>query len=644
MRMGGSWLFSLRSRLVILVLIAVLPGFFLTLYVANIQRQAALRIVKTQNLSTLRLASNGQAQLIANTQSLLGVLAVSNEIQRRDVAACNTLLDNLLQSSTGYRGFSVNTLEGKSWCLTANLRAAQSAAAVTTATATTTQTVNNNARLYERALAVKGFAIGDFGIGGITKRPNFYFAQPVYDARGEPIAMALAALDIDRLNQSIRELQLPEGYVVGILDRDGTFVVRWPDPEDFVGKIFPDKPITQEVLNAGRSGDEFTGEMEGVEGVSRLYAFKRVLGVPNNDLFVYVGIAPEVAYADINNALRQNIIVLGVFTLLALVGAWVFSDRIVLRPISAIARVAKEISKGNLSARTQLKYGRGELSLLARDFDEMCSDLQKSNDDLTRLNAELDQQVQLRTEQLQKAINKLRESREQLRHLSHQQRAGLEEEQTRISREVHDQIGQALTGLKMDLSTLQRRVLANGTMPGVTDKIASMSGLIDDTIKTTRAIARRLRPSVLDDLGLGAAIEWHASDFQQRTGIVCSVVNHNLGDSLNRDVATAAYRIVQEALTNVLRHAQATEVLIELEERDDALQVQVCDNGIGTPAEQRDHPKSLGLLGMRERARELGGTIDIQSAAGNGTANKGTLVIALLPLTLPTPTEQVQDK
>ncbi len=628
--MGRSLLFSLRSRLVLLVLIAVLPGFFLTLFVANLQRRSALRAVEAQNLSTLRLAALSQSQLIANTKALFGTLALSSQIRNHDVAGCNALLDQLLQTSVGYRGFSVNTLEGKSWCLSANLRAGISA---TLATTTTTITPIAFDDLFKRALAKRDFVVGDYFIGGITKRPNLYFAQPVYE-QGKPIAMLAAGLDLDWLNKSVGDLGLPPGYVVDMLDRDGTFIVRWPTPEDYVGKTFADKPITQKILSEGQNGREFVGEMEGVEGVSRLYAFMRVPGVTDNDLFINVGIAPELAYADINTVLRQNLIVLGVFTLLALVGTWILSNVIVLRPISAIARAAKEISKGNLSARTQIKYGQGELSLLARDFDDMCGDLQKRSDELEILNTNLEQKVQIRTDQLQMAVNKLRESREQLRHLSHQQRAVLEEEQTRISREVHDQLGQALTGLKMDLSALQRRVLADSATPkpAVTDKIKAMGDLIDDTIQTTRAIARRLRPTILDDLGLGAAIEWQASDFQQRTGVTCTFINHNvLGDlgNLDRDVATAAYRIVQEALTNVTRHAQATEVLIELEitnQINQVLKVQVRDNGKGVAAERLENLKSLGVLGMRERARELGGTVDIQSLEG-----KGVLVTALLP-------------
>jgi signal transduction histidine kinase len=608
----GSVLFSLRSRLILLVLIAVLPGFLLTLFLANRQRQAALQAVETQNLSTLRLAAMSQSQLINSTQTLLATLAAAPIVRSADRAGCNALFANALKSSTGYRGFSVSDRTGKSWCR---------------APSPDVVSDNSQSEFFTRTIATKAFAMGGFQLGSVSRRGNLTFGFPVLDEHGEVQHVVAAGLDTDWLNRSIDALGLPAGYVVDILDRDGTFVARYPAPEDYVGKTYVDAAITQQILNQASDGQEHSAEMNGVEGIRRLYTFRRVPGVPDNDLFINVGIAPELAYAEINRTQWQNLLALGIFTLLAMIMSWVLASRALLMPISAIAHTAKEISKGNLGARTQLKYGRGELGLLARDIDEMCNDLQKRTDELTRLNADLELEVQLRTDQLQSANRKLHDSREQLRHLSHQQRELLEEEQTRISREVHDQIGQALTGLKMDLSVLQRRLVSSNPTPMLTDKIKAMADLIDDTIQTTRAIARRLRPSVLDDLGLGAAVEWQVSDFQQRTGTACSVINHNVNNSLNRDVATAAYRIVQEALTNVARHADASEVLIELEGRDRVLHVQVRDNGKGVPAAQLENPNSLGWLGMRERAHELGGSVEIRSTTG-----KGTLVLAMLPL------------
>lgn len=202
---GGSFLFSLRSRLIALILMAVLPGFLLTLFFANVQRTAALRAVEAQNLSTLRLAALSQAQIIANTKGLFSTLIVASEIRSRNVDGCNVLLDYILQTSTEYRGFAISSLEGKTWCATANLRASL----INTTTASPPGGVSD--MLYQRALAQKGFVVGDFVIGNVSGRPNLTFAQPIYDERGQAVAMLTAGLDLDQLNQSISNLQLRRG-------------------------------------------------------------------------------------------------------------------------------------------------------------------------------------------------------------------------------------------------------------------------------------------------------------------------------------------------------------------------------------------------------------------------------------------------
>ena len=622
-RMIRSLLASLRSRLIVLVLIAALPGFLVTLFIANKQRQTAFREVDIQNRSLLNLVAASQSQTVANIKTLMTTLAAANEIRTGNVEGCQRLLDTVLQSSIGYRGFAVGDADGKVWCRTENLRQ------VAASSGSGDPSHNPALQIYPRVSSKKEFVVGDFVIGNISGRRNLSFGYPVLDASKNLIAIINVGLDVDWMNHSIDALKLPSGYVVAILDRDGTFVVRWPFSENYVGKTEDDKPIIQQIMKEGRDGEAHTAEMNGVDDTRRLYAFMSVPGVPDNDLFVVVGISPELAYAEINDTLRQNLVTLGVFTTLALAGAWLLGGIMMLRPISALSRAAQQISNGDLSARTQVQYGQGELSVLARNFDEMALELQKRTDELTQVNAELEKRVQLRTGQLQQAFNKLRQ-------LSSQQRQAIEDEQTRISREVHDQIGQALTGLKMELSGLQRRMTTNPSANGaksmstvtVVDKIKSMSDLIDEAIQTTRAIARRLRPTILDDLGLGAALEWSAQDFQERSGIECSLVNHNVSNELDRNVSTAAYRIVQEALTNVTRHAQASDVLIELEIKQAALHVCVTDNGRGIPSDRLEHSKSLGILGMRERSRELGGTVEIHSPEGKGTRVEATLPLA----------------
>lgn len=206
-----------------------------------------------------------------------------------------------------------------------------------------------------------------------------------------------------------------------------------------------------------------------------------------------------------------------------------------------------------------------------------------------------------------RAEEKLQKSMEQLRALSVYLQYVREDERIRISRQVHDELGQALTGLKMDLYWLSNRLPKDQQV--ILDKTKSMASNIDSTIKTVRRIATELRPGVLDDLGLVAAIEWQAQEFQQRTNIECTV-NSQLSDTiLDEDLNTAFFRIFQETLTNVIRHAQASRVEVTLEKSSGNLVMEVRDNGRGITEAEINNTQSIGLLGMRERAALLGGEI-----------------------------------
>lgn len=211
---------------------------------------------------------------------------------------------------------------------------------------------------------------------------------------------------------------------------------------------------------------------------------------------------------------------------------------------------------------------------------------------------------------------RLRDSREQLRALTAHQERIREEERTRIAREIHDELGQALTGLKMDLSWFAGRLPNN---PALQEKSASMLKLIDSTVHAVRRLSTELRPAILDNLGLIPAIEWMAQEFEKRTNVPCVFVAHDDDMDLDHARTTALFRICQEALTNVARYAQARAVHIELDSDDERITLRINDNGRGiTDAEQRA-TNSFGLLGMRERARLLGGTFEIRGEPGQGT-------------------------
>jgi PAS domain S-box-containing protein len=209
------------------------------------------------------------------------------------------------------------------------------------------------------------------------------------------------------------------------------------------------------------------------------------------------------------------------------------------------------------------------------------------------------------------------QSRQQLQRLADGLLIAREEERTTIAREIHDVLGQTLTALKMDTAWIGSRVPE--ASPALRAKLAVMSALIDEAVATVRRIATDLRPGILDDLGLSAALEWQSQQFEQRTGIRCGLrasVGHDVIDPL---VSTAMFRIFQEALTNVARHSRASHVMATLEHRGTDLVLEVHDDGVGITREDASTIRSIGLVGMRERAQLVGGTFSISGAAGGGT-------------------------
>lgn len=228
--------------------------------------------------------------------------------------------------------------------------------------------------------------------------------------------------------------------------------------------------------------------------------------------------------------------------------------------------------------------------------------------------------------QHRRAAEQLRESHAQLRALSEYLQTVREEERTRIAREVHDELGQALTSCKLDLSWIASKLPRD--CRSLSEKTRRLMAQIDATIHTVRRISSELRPGVLDHLGLVAALEWQANDFQNRSGIKCEVQTSVQDSSLDQNLSTTLFRIFQETLTNVIRHAGATHVRVRLTEADRRVCLEVRDNGRGISRSEIHNSKSMGLLGMRERAALLGGDFKI----GRANSGPGTRVNVSIPL------------
>lgn len=228
-----------------------------------------------------------------------------------------------------------------------------------------------------------------------------------------------------------------------------------------------------------------------------------------------------------------------------------------------------------------------------------------------------------------KAEEDLRRSQEELRTLATHLQSIREDERARISREIHDELGQTLTALKMDLLWLEGKLsgLKGVHVEPWLQTTNSMANLIDSLIQSIRRISSELRPRVLDDLGLIPAIEWQTHEFRSRVGVDARFTSTVEEIELDKNRSTAVFRILQETLTNVARHARAKHVDIRLDIQEDVLVLEVKDDGVGLPEEKLENSNSLGLLGMKERALVLGGEVLYQ-----GTPGTGTIVTVKIPM------------
>lgn len=222
------------------------------------------------------------------------------------------------------------------------------------------------------------------------------------------------------------------------------------------------------------------------------------------------------------------------------------------------------------------------------------------------------------------AAEEIKSSRGQLQALSLRQQTLIEDERKRIALEIHDELGQILTGLKMEIHLLSKKFTGSNSAAEDIDeleaKIKEILQMIDATIVTVRRISTDLRPPILDDLGLVAAIEWQALEFQRRTGIPCVLTTNEIENAkLGSEFSTAVFRIFQETLTNVTRHAEAKNVFVRLEKRDQELLLRVEDDGKGIQPEQTNGNSSLGILGMQERARLISGDLKVFNSDQGGT-------------------------
>ncbi|RPI15903.1 MAG: sensor histidine kinase [Ignavibacteriae bacterium] len=249
-----------------------------------------------------------------------------------------------------------------------------------------------------------------------------------------------------------------------------------------------------------------------------------------------------------------------------------------------------------------------------------------------RLQLGLENKVKKRTEELSKEIVErknaevsLKEKSEKLSQLAKKIQTVRDEENSKIARELHDELGQSLTAIKIELAWLSKK---NSNNIKLTENLVSLTEIVEDTIKTVQKISSRLRPKLLDELGLFPAIERYLREYQSKTGIRCEFIFPENGVNINKQQSTSLYRIFQEAITNISRHANATSITVNIcIEKNNILKMRIKDNGSGLTANWHERSNSLGILGMTERAEMAGGELYIKSELNNGTE-----VSAVIPI------------
>ena len=333
---------SLRLRLLLLILLATIPAFGLILYTGLDQRRMAAAQAQREALRLVRRAASDHERLIEGGRQLLFGLAQLPRVGQGDPTACNAFLAALLKQYPFYANLTVTARRGEVLCSAVPL----------------TQPINTTPRpWFQRAIQTRSFALGDFQIGRITGKSVLVLASPVLSRGGQVEAVVAAALDLAWLNQFAARAELSPGVTLTVLDRHGTILVHYPDPEKWVGRTRSEDPMVKAILTQPGEGTTITS---GLDGIPRLIAFTRLQGAPEGEgVYVAVGIPRKIVFAELNRLFALNLAGLGIVTLLALVAARVGGELFILHPVNALVSATRRLASGDLSARTGLPPGGG---------------------------------------------------------------------------------------------------------------------------------------------------------------------------------------------------------------------------------------------------------------------------------------------
>lgn len=577
---------TLRGRLILLTCFATLPAFLFVVYAAEKDRGAALYRAETESRYVADLASREHSQQVQGTRHLLDELA-GLDARGGSHDDLPKILPILLSSFPQLANLGLLSLEGS----------------LVYSVVPPPRHINMaTIFVFRDALNSGAVEVGTYLVGLIVEKPILIMAKALRDRSGAPVQVLFAALDLSWFDQLTLQAGLPPETALLITDRDG----------NILASSLPDWQSSHQSQQL-QGFNVLIGQPNKLsrcvtpDGVRRLTVAAPLKGV--EDVWVVVGPPEADVYSVADGIFYRDLIVLILLTLFAIGSLLVVTDVSVLSDLRLLAAATRRFGKGDLAARAPVPRPVGEIRDLTIAFNTMAASLES------------------RHRQSIKTKNRLRA-------LSHRLQHAREEEAARIAQELHDELGQALSVLKLELETLRRKAntdchcASDGQLIPIIDDLGDQ---IDAAVHSVRRISAELRPGVLDRLGLAAGLEWLLDEFERRAGIVTDFQTNLADEQVDSEIATALFRITQEALTNVARHSGASEVHAKLLKNGDSLHLDVSDNGQGFDSTAEQESPSLGLLGMDERAQRLGGALVIHSKPGLGVSLQVSIPISQRP-------------
>ncbi|MGE0432148.1 MAG: cache domain-containing protein [Planctomycetota bacterium] len=578
---------TLRGRLVLLVCLSTLPALLLTFWVADNERRSTMKRMEDDARHLAGLASREHAHQIGGARRMAALLAGMLETATGRTLMFDTpeFLPGLLVGSPQFANIFILDADGR---------------VVRSAHPLDHDQLMTDNPAFVRAINSTEVETGAYVIGPIVNRPVLHQAKAARAPDGTLFGVVFIAIDLRWLDELASQVELPIDYSLIIADRVGRVLARsgTVDGATGGGEVIPGllAMSDQRAARIIRLGSDQQ---------QRLFVSAPMQGVPG--VSVVAGLPYERLQGESSQVFFRTLGGLALLTLVTLLSVLVAAEVSIVRTVRSLSNAARRFGAGDLSARATVVHASGELHELADAFNSMADTLTARHRELTA-------------------------AKSGLRALTAHLQMARETEGARIARELHDEIGQVLTSLKIDISSLCRRCIRDGggdqlnatLAPATTDMCARIDGAVD----FVRRVSSELRPTVLDRLGLTAALEWQAREIQERAGIGVEADLAEVEEPVDWLVSITLFRIAQEAMTNVVRHAAAKTIRLQLAAEDDGFLLTIRDDGVGIDPAVVDASRSIGILGMRERAALVGGTLDIQPQPSGGT-----MVLARVPRT-----------